>query len=78
MSKLAAFRRGWVSLSQDFREGVVPCQYIDTTRKAIDFAADIFYTMKLAADFSSFIVKTCMKDDKFRYLILILRKLGAA
>jgi len=27
MSKLTAFWRGWVSLSQDFREGVVPPEY---------------------------------------------------
>jgi len=27
---------------------------------------------------SFFIVETCMKDDKLRYLIPILRKLGAA
>jgi len=40
------------------------------------FAAESFYI--IAADFSSFIVETCMKHDKFRYLIPILRKLGAA
>jgi len=34
--------------------------------------------MKLAADFSFIIVETCMEDDKFRYVIPILRKLGAA
>ena len=27
MSNLASFRRGWVSLSQDFREGVVLGEY---------------------------------------------------
>ena len=56
-----------------------PCQYIDTTRKAIDCAtADNSIWWNFTADFSSFIVETCMKDDKFRYLIPILRKLGAA
>ena len=35
MSKLAAFRRGWASLSQDFRGKVSSlCQHIETTRKA--------------------------------------------
>jgi len=46
VSKLAAFRRGWVSLSQDFREkGSSPCQYIDTTRKAIDCATTLPLTV---------------------------------
>ena len=59
--------------------GATPCQYIDTTRKAIDCATTLQLTaFNLAADFSSFIVETCMKDDKFRYLIPILKKLGAA
>jgi len=83
VSKLAAFRRGWVSFSQDFRgKELSPCQYIDTTRKAIDCATTLLLTVYIwwnfTADFSSFIVETCMKDDIFRHLIPILRKLGAA
>jgi len=46
-------------------DGVVPFQYIDTTRKAIDcattFAADIFIQCNFAADFSSFIVEIVQK-----------------
>ena len=46
VSKLATFRRGWVSLSQDFmRKGSSPCQYIDTTPKAIDCATTLPLTV---------------------------------
>jgi len=46
VSKLAAFRRGYVTWSQDFRREVVaPCQYIETTRKAIDCATTLLLTV---------------------------------
>ena len=46
MSKLAVFRRGWVTFSQDFRgKGSSPCQYIDATRKAIDCATTLLLTV---------------------------------
>ena len=62
VSKLTAFRRGYVTWSQDFRgKGSSPCQYIDTTRKAIDcattFAAESFYIMKLCSRLSPLLSK---------------------
>ena len=48
VSKLAAFRRGQVTWSQDFRaKWSPPCQYIDTTRKAIDCATTLPLTVFL-------------------------------
>jgi len=43
--------------------GAIPCQYIDTTRKAIDCATTLPLTCNFAADFSfsSFIVKIVRK-----------------
>jgi len=66
VSKLAAFRTEWVSFSQDFRgKGSSPCQYIDTTRKAIDCGTTlpltVFINETFAAEFSSFIVKIVQK-----------------
>jgi len=64
--------------------GATPCQYWYHSKAnwfRYNFAADSFYTMKFCSrllEFSSFIVETCVKDDKFRYLIPILRMLGAA
>jgi len=43
-----------------------------------NFAADSFYIMKLCSRLFVFYCRNCLKDDKFRYLIPILRKLGAA
>ena len=43
-----------------------------------NFAADSFYIMKLCSRLLVLYCRNCMKDDKFRYLIPILRKLGAA
>jgi len=37
VSKLAAFRRGWVNLSQHFREGVVPPESFLVSRKLDTF-----------------------------------------
>jgi len=45
---------------------------------AYNFAADSFYIMKLCGRLLLLYCGNCMKDDKFRYLIPILRKLGAA
>jgi len=45
---------------------------------AIQFAADSFYTMKLCSRLFVLYCRNCPKDDKFRYFIPILRKLGAA
>jgi len=62
--------------------GATPCQYIDTTGKAIYCATTLpltfFYIMKLCSRLLVLYCQNCMKDDKFRYLIHILRKLGAA
>jgi len=43
-----------------------------------NFAADSCYIMKLCSRLLVLYCRNCMKDDKFRYLIPILRKLGAA
>ena len=53
-------------------DGASPCQYIDTTRKAIDCAI----ALKLRNFAADFYYRNCPKDDKFRYFIPILRKLG--
>ena len=44
----------------------------------LQFAADSFYVMKLCSRLLVLCCRNCMKDDKFRYLIPILKKLGAA
>ena len=43
-----------------------------------NFAADSFYTMKLCSRLLVFYCRNCMKDNKLRYLIPILMKLGVA
>jgi len=43
-----------------------------------NFAADSFYIMKRCSRLLVLYCRNCPKDDKFRYLIPILRKLGAA
>jgi len=63
--------------------GATPSQYIHTTRKAIaiDCATTVplsFYIMKLFSGLFDLYCRNCPKDDKFRYFIPILRKLGAA
>jgi len=45
MSKLAAFRRGRSLGAKVLGERVAPCQYIDTTRKAIDCATTLPQTI---------------------------------
>jgi len=45
---------------------------------ALQLAADSFYTMKLCSRLLILYCRNCMKDDKCRYLIPILRKLGAS
>ena len=41
-----------------------------------NFATDSFYIMKLCSRLLVLYCRNCLKDDKFRYLIPILRKLG--
>jgi len=43
-----------------------------------NFAAESFYIMKLCSRLFVLYCRNCPKDDKFRYFIPILRKLGAA
>jgi len=43
-----------------------------------NFAADSFYIMKLCSRLLVLFCRNCPKDDKFKYSIPILRKLGAA
>ena len=54
--------------------GANPCQYIDTTRKAIDcdttLPLRVFIQWNFAADFSSFIVETIQKTAKLGTLSL--------
>jgi len=61
--------------------GATPCQYIDTTRKAIDkhynFATASFYIMKLCSRLFVLYCWNCPNDYKYRYFIPISRKLGA-
>jgi len=61
--------------------GATPCQYIDTTRKAL-IALQLcrwqFLYNETAADFSSFIVEVVQNTTNLGILIPILRKLGAA
>jgi len=45
MSKLAAFRRGRSLRAKISGERLTPCQYIDTTRKAIDCATTMPLTV---------------------------------
>ena len=47
-------------------------------RLRYNFATDSFYIMKLCSRLLVLYCRNCPKDDKFRYLIPILRKLGAA
>jgi len=65
-------------------KGVVPLPiywFFYTTRKAIDCATTLpprLYIMKLCSRLFVLYCRNCPKDDKFRYFIPILRKLGAA
>jgi len=43
-----------------------------------NLAADSFYVMKRFSTLYVLYCRDCTKDDKFRYIIPILRKLGAA
>jgi len=43
-----------------------------------NFATDSFYIMKLCSRLFVVYCRNCPKDDKFRYFIPILKKLGAA
>ena len=74
---------GHVTWSQDFREKrSAPCQYIDTTRKAIDCATTlpltVVYIIKLCSRLFVLCCRNWPKGNKFRYFITIFRKLGAA
>jgi len=46
-------------------------------RLRYNYAAEIFYIMKLCSRRFVLYCRNCPKDDKFRYFIAILRKLGA-
>jgi len=63
-------------------EGVVPLPIYWYHSKGnwvrFNSAADSFYIMKLCSKLLVLYCRNCLKDDKFGYLILILRKLGAA
>jgi len=45
---------------------------------ALQLCADTFYTMKLCSRLFVLHCRNCPKDDKFRYFIPILKKLGEA
>jgi len=66
VSKLAAFRRGWVNLSQDFRGRPLADILIPLERQLIALQLcrrQFLYSETLQ---QSVIVETSMKDDKFR------------
>jgi len=52
------------------RNGATPCQHIDTTRKAIDYATTlpltVFIIIKLCSRLFVHYCRNCPKDDKFR------------
>jgi len=50
--------------------------HLKTNWLRYNFAADSFYIMKLFSRLLVLYCRNCMKDDKFKYLIPILRKLG--
>jgi len=63
--------------------GATPCQYIDITRKTIDCATTLplrvlYLPNETLQQTFRLYCRNCPKDDKFRYFIPILRKLGAA
>jgi len=61
--------------------GTTPCQYWYHSKGnwlRYNFTADSFYIMKLCSRLLVLYCRYCPKDDKFRYLTPILRKLGAA
>jgi len=62
--------------------GATPCQcnwyHSEGNWLRYSFAADSFYIMKLCSRLLFLYCRNCMKDDKFWYLIPILRKLRAA
>jgi len=55
-----------------------PASILMPLERRYNFAADSFYIMKLCSRLFVLYCLNCVKDDKFRYLIPILRKLGAA
>jgi len=82
VSKLAAFRRGR-SLGAKISGGrgsppaniLIP---LERQLTALQPCRWHFYTMKLCSRLFVLYCRNCPNDDKFRYLIPILRKLGAA
>ena len=57
--------------------GTIPCQYVDTIRKRIDCDTSLPLRV-LCSRLFVICCRNCPKEDKFRYFIPILRKLGAA
>jgi len=55
--------------------GATPCQYVDTSRKAIDCTTTlplVFYTMKFCSRLFVLYCRNCPKDDKFKYFCQVL------
>ena len=75
-----ASNAGWSLSIQTSREWSYPLQIYWYLSKGnwlrYNFAADSFYIMKLCSRPFVLYCRNCPKDDKFRYFIPILRKLG--
>jgi len=71
---------GSVPLRADIKgTGLPPANIlIPLERQLIALQRCSFYIMKLCSRLLVLYCRNCMKDDKFRYLIPILRKLGVA
>ena len=63
-----AFNGGRSLCVQISRERSYPCQYIDTTRKAIDCATTLLLVMKLCSRNFVLYCRSRPKDDKSRHL----------
>jgi len=76
------FQWGSVSLRSDIKGMELPPANIliqlERQLIALNFAADSFYIMKLCSRLFVLYCRNFPKDDKFRYLIPILTKLGVA
>jgi len=76
------FQWGSVPLRSDIKETELPPSNIlmplERQSIALQLCADNFYTMKLCSRLLVLYCRNWPKDDKFRWLIPILRKIGAA
>jgi len=76
------FQCGSVTLRSDIKGTELPPANIliplERQLIALQLSADSFYIMKLCSRLFVLYFRNCPKDDKFRYFIPILRKLGAA